>query len=358
LDNLRGIVARDWVRLLRENRFGVDAGYWRRAWAVTMISLRNARIKRQEDQRCGAEVARAQVQAPLFILGHWRSGTTLLHELLILDEQFGYPNVFEVANPHTFLTLGELVEREMADAPPQTRPMDNMQITFRSPGEDEAALSVMSLRSPLIAWAFPRREAHYDRYYTFRGVPAREVEEWKAALVGFLKKLAVIHDRPMVLKSPAHTGRIRPLLELFPDARFIHIHRDPYTVFRSTQNLYAKAVPFSHLQRPDPDQIDDGIIRRYAMMYDAFFEERALIPAGQYCEVGFEDLERDIVGQVGMVYEQLRLSGFDALRPKLQQYVDSKTGYQKNTHQPLAPALRDKIAQSWRSSFDAWGYAA
>jgi omega-hydroxy-beta-dihydromenaquinone-9 sulfotransferase len=358
LDNLRGIVARDWARLLRQNRFAVDRVYWRRAAAVTMISIRNTRLKRQEDQRCGAELERAQAQPPVFILGHWRSGTTLLHELLILDPQFGYPNVFEVANPHTFLTLGEVVEREMADAPPQTRPMDNMQITFRSPGEDEAALSVMSLRSPMIGWAFPRREDHYDRYYTFRGVPQPEIDEWKAALVGFLKKLALKYDRPMVLKSPAHTGRIRLLLELFPDARFIHIHRDPYTVFRSTQNLYAKAVPFSYLQRPDPARIDDGIIRRYEMMYDAFFAERGLIPAGQYCEVGFEDLERDIVGQVGMVYEQLGLRGFDALRPQLQQYAASKTGYQKNKHQPLAEPLREKIARSWRSCFDAWGYAA
>ena len=31
----------------------------------------------------------------------------------------------------------------------------------------------------------------------------------------------------IVLKSPAHTARVRVLLELFPKARFVHIIRDP-----------------------------------------------------------------------------------------------------------------------------------
>lgn len=358
MDNLRGIVLRDWWRLLQENRFAIDRVYWRRGWAVTMLSLSNARGKRKEDNQFGAAVAQARVQAPIFILGHWRSGTTLLHELLAMDEQFAYPNLFEVSNPHTFLTREEIVARYLEDEAARSRPMDNMLITFRSPGEDEAALSVASLRSPVIAWAFPRREEHYDRYYTFAGVPPHEIAEWQAALIWFLRKLTWKYNRPLVLKSPTHTGRIRLLLELFPDARFIHIHRDPYTVFRSTQQLYKKAIPLSYLQRPDPERIDDGIIRRYQTVYAAFFAERGLIPPAQYCEVRFEDLERDIVGQVGKIYAQMGLDGFDLLRPKLQSYVDSKASYQKNRHEPLAQPLREKIAHVWRASFDAWGYAA
>lgn len=357
MDNLRGIVSRDWLRLLQENRFAIDREYWRRGIAVTMISLSNARAKRKEDAQFGAAVEQAQIHPPVFILGHWRSGTTLLHELLVMDEQFAYPNLFEVSNPHTFLSREELVAREMAQAEAQARPMDNMQVTYRSPGEDEAALAVKSLRSPMLGWTFPRRERFYDRYYTFRDVPQHEVKAWQDALVWFLKKLTWRYNRPLVLKSPTHTGRIRVLLELFPKARFIHIHRDPYTVFRSTQQLYARAVPFSHLQRPDLAQIDAGIIRRYVDIYAAFFAERGLIPAKQFCELRFEDLERDVIGQVGQVYDQLGLAGFAEVRPKLQQYVESRNGYQKNEHQALPPQLRSRIAQSWRSSFEAWGYA-
>ena len=276
---------------------------------------------------------------------------------MALDEQFAYPNLFQVSYPHTFLCAEPAAAKAFADAAPEKRPMDNMEVTFQSAGEDEFALAVVSLRSPIMGWLFPRREEHYDRYLTFRGVPEEDVARWKAAFVWFLKKLAWRYDRPLLLKSPTHTGRIRLILDLFPDARFVHIRRNPYTVFQSTQRLYAKLVSFWYLQRPDVERVDEGIIRRYRTMYDAFFEERDLIPEGQFCEIYFEDLEKDMVGQVGKIYEHLNLSGFRDLEPKLQRYVEGITGYKKNTHPPLTESLRHQIAQVWERNFEEWGYA-
>ncbi len=357
MDNLRGVSFSAWLRLLRDNQFRIDQPYWGRALAVTLMSLSNSQERRREDRLYAEKVRATRVQPPLFILGHWRNGTTLLHELLIMDEQFAYPNVFEVANPHSCLSRAEEAAQALKDAPAQARPMDNMQVTFQSPGEDEAAMAVTSLRSPLIGWAFPRREAHYDRYYTFRGVPQAEIDEWKAACQRFYQKLTWKYRRPLVLKSPPHTGRIRTLLELYPDARFVHIMREPYTVFRSTQNLYAKAVPYSYLQQPDLARVDDGILRRYAAMYDAYLEDLALVPAGRFCEVRFEDLERDLVGQVEHVYTRLNLPGFGQVRPKLEAYAAAKTGYQKNQHATLPEALRTRVAAAWDRYFQTWGYS-
>lgn len=357
MDNLRGITAKDWLRLARENRFAIDRKYMDRAWALTILSLRNSWFKRREDQRFHRQVAEATIHPPIFILGHWRSGTTLVHDLLTLDEQFAYPNLFQVANPHTCLTLEQEVAAALANDSAQSRPMDNMQVTFRSPGEDEAALSMLSLRSPIIAWSFPRREAFYDRFHSFRQAQPAELSAWREATLWFYKKLSLRYAKPLVLKSPIHTARVKILLDLFPQARFIHIRRDPYTVFRSTQQLYAKAVPFSYLQEPDHRAIDDGILRRYNMIYGAYFEDCPLIPARQLYELRFEDLERDMVGQMGQAYEALGLQGFDRLRPKIEQYAQSKTSYQKNRHLTLSEPLRTKIAQTWGPSFERWGYA-
>ena len=65
-------------------------------------------------------------------------------------------------------------------------------------------------------------------------------------------------------------------------------------------------------------------------MYDAYFEQRGLIPEGRLCEVGYEDLERDPVGVVGSVYEALGLPGFEDVRPRLEGYLGSIAGYRKN----------------------------
>ncbi len=354
---LLGFTAGDLWKLLRENRFAVDPTYGHRVAFLTMLSFMNSAGCRRENRLYGAAVSDVEIKTPLFILGHWRTGTTLLHSLLALDNQFAYPNLFQVTYPHTFLHKEPIVSKELADVPPQRRPMDNMEITFRSPGEDEAALAVIGLRSPLIGWLFPRREEHYDRFLTFRDVSEEDIARWRAALVGFMKKLTWRYDRPLLIKSPAHTGRIRLLLEMFPDARFVNIYRDPYTVFRSTQRLYEKVVTKGYLQRTQVERTNEGILRRYRTMYDAFFEERHLIPDGQFHEVCFEELENDIVGQIGRIYESLSLLGFRDLEPKLQHYVESIANYQKNEHPPLTESLRGRVAQAWRRSFDEWGYA-
>src|SRR5207244_7988419 len=79
-----------------------------------------------------------------------------------------------------------------------------------------------------------------------------------------------LYGQPLVLKSSGHTCRIRLLLELFPDAKFVHIHRNPYAVFQSTRRTVLKVSPWSVLQRPDHSDLDDRTIRQYKEVYDVF----------------------------------------------------------------------------------------
>jgi LPS sulfotransferase NodH len=182
------------------------------------------------------------------------------------------------------------------------------------------------------------------------------VEAWKAAFAWFLKKLTFKCHRPLVLKSPPHTARISLLLELFPDARFVHIHRNPYTVFQSFRHYFDTAMWYTYLQRPDLPGIDDRIIRRYNVLYDAFFAERSLIPEGHFHEVAFERLERDPVGEMERLYERLSLPRFGQFKPKLQRYLDSLSGYRKNEFHELDDAMRRRLAHAWQRGFDEWHY--
>jgi hypothetical protein len=234
--------------------------------------------------------------------------------------------------------------------------MDDMKIAFDSPGEDEFASAASSLRSPIIGWAFPRRVQYYDQFITFDGIPEADIARWEDAFITFLKKLTWKYNRSLLLKSPTHTGRIRLLLDIFPDARFVHLHRNPYRVFQSTRRLYKDGITRSHLQHPDNTQTDEGILQRYITMYDAFFEQRELIPDGQYCDVAFEDLEVDKIGQVSRIYKQLSLPGFEDLEPRLRHYVESISDYEKNKYPTLPERMRRRIAEVWCSGFKAWKY--
>jgi len=354
---LAGSTAGAWWRLLRENRFAVDPAYWHRAAFVSALSLMNSWYARREEQRYGAEIARTQLTGPpIFVLGHWRSGTTHLHNLLALDEQFAFANTYQVVNPFTFLTTEELNTRRFRALLPDTRPMDNMALSFDAPQEDEFAPCLVCFRSMYPGISFPRRLDWYERYLTFRGVPTSEVDEWKAAFLWFLRKLTIRNPRPLVLKSPPHTARIRLLLEMFPEARFVHIHRDPYVVFRSFQHYYDTAGWYTYLQKPDLEGLDDLILKRYTSMYDAYFEEKDLIPSGRLHEIAFADLEADPLGQMALLYERLALPGFAHFEPTLRTYLQTLGGYKKNRYEGLPPGIQERVFREWRRSFETWGY--
>ena len=355
---LGGITFGDWVRLLRDNRFDVAPRGLVRAMSITAQSVQNSLMRWAEDRRYGRVVQDAEVLPPVFVLGHWRSGTTHLHNLLSVDERFAFPNNYQALFPHAFLSMEAVQSPFIQRFLPARRPMDNIEWTMNSPQEDEFALCIMTFMSPCMGWFFPKRRGHYDRYLSFRGVSEREVGRWQSALVTYLKRLSWKYKRPLVLKSPPHTGRIRRLLEIFPRAKFVHVHREPYAVFSSTRKMLLVNLAMHCLQRPPVEDLDEWIIRQYRAMHEAFFEERGLIPPGQYHEVCFEELEADPVGQVERVYEALGLPAFSATRPALERYVDGIRGYKKNEFPEMPVALRRRIADEWRLCFEQWGYAS
>src|SRR5262245_12080918 len=101
---LAGISLGDWLRLLRARRFAVAPACWPRALAITAQSVWTSLLGHRERRRYGRETEAVAVERPLFILGHWRQGTTHLHNLLATDRRFAFPNNYQVCFPHTFLT--------------------------------------------------------------------------------------------------------------------------------------------------------------------------------------------------------------------------------------------------------------
>jgi len=351
-----GITLADWLQLLRENRFAVEPSYLVRAASISLCALTNSVFRWFDDRRCRALLNEVTVPPPLFVLGHWRSGTTHLHYLLGRDDRFACPTFYQVMYPHTFLSTEGHFSALQRVLLQEHRPYDNVRWDLNLPCEEEFAMCVWGFRTHYLSGMFPRRADYYDRFLTLGRATPREVEQWKAALLLFLQKVTLKERKPLILKSPAHTGRIKLLLELFPGAKFVHIHRDPYAVFQSYQHTLATGLPYGRLQRTDRFDWVGRTIRQYKELYDAFFEQRALIPRGHFHEVRYEVLERDPVGEVRSLYAALGLPCFGHVEPDLCRYVESLTCYRKNVFPQLPPNLRRLIAAEWRRSFEEWGY--
>ena len=352
-----GICASAWYRILWRNRFDVGPTRIGMALILCWISCINTVLWLVQTALMGRKIDRTRIrQAPVFVLGHWRSGTTLLHELLVLDPRHTYPDTFSCFAPNHFVLSAPYLKWWLGYLMPKQRPMDNMSVSWDHPQEDEWALCNMGIPSPYLMLMFPRRPRQCQEYLDLREVPAPALARWKRALVWFLKSLTVQSPKRIVLKSPPHTCRIKTLLELFPDARFVHIVRDPYVIFPSTIRTWKRMSRFHGLQKPYEEGWEEYVFTTFNHMYDVFEEERNLVDPAHFCEVRYEDLVADPVGQMARVYKGLDLGDFEVVRPAIQQYTERTKDYKVNRYE-LAPETRDEITRRWGAFAERYGYA-
>lgn len=353
---LPGVPIRDWWRMLCDNRFRVRLRAAPKLLLTTLAAPVTSIVEWFERRNYDEEIARQKVVAPIFVLGHWRSGTTHLHNLLSLDGRFAFPNFFDAMLPHTFLTAGPFLANTFGRLLPATRfGLDNVPFHARAPFEEDFTLAVGAMRSPYMSWIFPERSAYYDRFVTLEDVPPEDVAAFKAALLRFTQKLTLRYGRRLVLKSPPQTGRVRLLLELFPDARFVHIHRNPYEVYESTRRMHRICRTYFSFQGVDYDD-RERVLSLYEQMYSAFFRDVPTIPAGQFFEMPFESLQREPMVRLAEMYEALGLPDFEVARPAMAEYVAGQAEYKKRHYPPLPDEVRLPIVERWRSTFEKWGY--
>jgi hypothetical protein len=347
-----------WFRLLLRGRFAVQLRYLHIAIVVSFVSMMHSVLKLIHDVIYGGRIRRTEIrQAPIFIVGHWRTGTTLLHELLIQDERFNFPNTYECMEPNHFLLTEKLFTRIFRWVTPSHRPMDNMAAGFDKPQEDEFALCMLGQPSPYLMIAFPNQPPCCQEYLDLEGVPAAALESWKNAFVRLLKQLTYKNPKRLVLKSPPHSCRIKVLTELFPDARFIHIVRDPHVVFPSTVNLWKSLSRAHGLQTPKFVGLEEYVYQTFLRVYEKLEEGKRLVPGSHFCELRYEDLVRNPVEEVRKIYEQLGLGEFEQMRPRLERYLEGVKNYETNRYQ-ITPEQRAEIGRRWGDVIRRYGYDA
>ncbi len=227
---------------------------------------------------------------------------------------------------------------------------------LREPHEDGMALAIMSLRSNMLSWAFPGSAVRYDRFLDFREVSQHDREVWKRCLDLFVRKVTVRTGKRLVLKSPNHTARIQLLRELYPAARFLHIRRHPYDVFRSMCHMASKVQPVWGLQSMDPADIPEMVISTYKRLYDAYLDQKTLVPEGHLHEIAYEELIARPVEVLEQAYQALGLEGFVAMKPRLESYVTDQSSYQRNRHAELPDDDVKRLKREWGRYFEALGY--
>lgn len=294
---------------------------------------------------------------PVFILGHWRSGTTFVHNVLSCDKHFGYCTTYQTVFPH-FMMFGQgFFKTFVRWIMPSKRPTDNMELLPDQPQEEEFALQNMCPYNYYNFWIFPKRMKEYARrFLTFEEATEEEKKGFHAAF-DKLMRIALWNTQgtQFLSKNPPHTARIREILAQYPNAKFIYLVRNPYTVFNSTHSFFTNTIKPLELHTISAEEMDQNILDVYNLMYDRYLEDKHLIPEGNLIEVKFEDFEADALCMTEKIYKSLSLPGFEEARPAIEQYVGAKRGYKKNKYD-YPKELIDMVNAHWGRTIADFGY--
>jgi hypothetical protein len=248
----------------------------------------------------------------------------------------------------------------------KTRPMDNMPLTFEAAQEDELATNQLSAgTSPYMPIVMMGQQRKYWDYFTFQGASegvTAALKRWQKSLLYFLQKVQY-HAGPsaarkrFLLKSPVHTARVKILLEMFPDAQFIYIYRNPYTVFQSAANMADKTYWYTYLATPSRSDIQSFIVDQYNLLFEEYQAAKKLIPPGNLFEIKYEDFSADKIGSLKRMYKHLGWENFDE-GGDVAQYVETIQSFKKNRHSSLTPEMKAYVHKQWKRSFEVHGYDA
>ena len=352
-----GMTLGQWINILQDDKLTIDWPYFYRLIPTTFKSFANTILYHIEKQKYQDKYKNVEIKPPIFIIGHWRSGTTFLQHLLANDQRFAYPNLYQVTNPNTFLISEEtIITRLFSFFVPKNRLFDDVPFGLKSPHEDEFIAWHSSGLSPCMGWNFPNSADYFDRYLSFKDCDINELNQWRDNLIIFLKKLTYKYNKQIVLKSPTHTARIKLLLDMFPKARFIHIYRNPYRVYQSTTKLHEFVYSISTFQKFNQATIHSRILNQYQEMYDIYFEEKKILPDSQLIEIRFESFEKEPIETIESVYSKLNLPDFRSTKQRITSYLSKVDNHRKNSYPELKQSLKDEIYEFWKRNFQIWGY--
>jgi len=222
---------------------------------------------------------------------------------------------------------------------PEKRPMDNVLMDLDFPQEEEFALSNLSTQSCYHWWNFPEKMIEYfEKYALLQNLSLAEYQKFKTTYLNLLKKIHLANNRKrLLLKNPVNTGRIPLLLELFPNAQFIYLHRHPNEVYHSTVKLHLKLLERFTLQKYDSTKIKKNTQRFYHQFLEKYEQDKQLISASNLIEINYRTLLEYPLDTLKEIYTHLQIPDFESNCCAFQSFIESQKSYQVDTYNKIMP---------------------
>lgn len=339
-------------------KYPVDLKYYPRCFVAGLISLVIEPFRWIEKLVYDRKLARTPMpESPVFILGHWRSGTTLLHNAICKDDQFAYINTYQSVFTNQFFANRWLFKPLMKWLIPEKRPADNVLLSLDFPQEEELALCNAQSYSFYNFFYFPRQwKTFYNKYIGGQEANASDTAIYGRRYKKLIAQALLEYNRnEFISKNPPNTGRIKDLLTLFPNAKFIYIYRNPVKVYLSTVNFFQVTLEPLQLQSYSHRDFEEFVFELHERIIRDYETQKSLIPKGNLIEVRYEDFEQDPISGLENIYRTLSLKGFEAARPAFEAYLESQKKFEKGRH-PLSEETLKEISRRCAYTLQLYGY--
>jgi len=345
-------------RLLSQNNFSITPRYMPRILYATLMSTILSPFRIKEHLTYHKIILETSIKKdPVFIIGHWRSGTTYLHNVLSMDPVFGFCTTFHATLPGVYLGSEKTLKPLLEASIPSIRPMDNAAMGPDLPQEEEYAIANISPYGYYNGWCFPKNIDRYNSYVTINQHSSNIRKEWKETYHFFIKKLTLYRDgKQLLLKNPAHTARLSILKEMYPQAKFIHIYRNPYDVFYSMLKFMSIVLPRYCVQSPPTiEEMKDSILSMYETLYTSYFQQRTQFDNHQLIEIPYEQFITNPLPLLQTIYKTLGIEHFSDVRPLFEKYIDTQRSFQTSTY-IMDDETKQRIKDQWDFAFTEFGY--
>ncbi len=267
----------------------------------------------------------------IFILGFWRSGTTLLHELLTEAPGCGAPRTWQCMDPSALL-----LSRGKASSGAIQRPMDRVLVSNDSPQEDEFALMAMGVPSVYRGFLDPRRLPELEALLD-PGFWSSSDTSWLKSLECFLSWCRRKDQARMVVKSPNHLFRYRALAARYPRARFLWILRSPQELWRSNVVMWRAMAERYGLWNAPGGEIEDFLGKALSAYGDLIGQLQAEGVFREQSAISYEALVASPEAVLRPLADRLGLDAWEPWGPAILSRIEARPAPQDRP--VLAPDL-------------------
>lgn len=330
-------------------------------------------LGRALDEVLYPEYRDTSIDAPLYVVACARSGTSLLHELLALDEaRFTHFKLYQTLLPSVtaykavktlanvdadhgdhLRGLIETLDHKLFNKFQDVHPMG------LADAEEDEQLFVYTLLTPTVYLFFPwvRALPHLVRVDAMPKEVRDRLVEWYR---GCIKRhvFATGGRRTMLIKNVHLASRFQVTLEAFPDARFVHLVRHPYEAVASAASTFHMAWgPHSpELGKDSPEARD--FAETYIELYRYLHEQCSKLPDNQVITIPYLDLVRDPAGTVKRIYDRFGYEMSDAYRDTLLSAVRERKKHRSKHKYTLEQfgLTKDQVYSELKECFEAYGF--